>query len=409
MPQKNNSDFTRRKFLSTTAVGLASAGILNLAPAGTLAQAEGEETEAGAGKVIYRKLGRTGLDVPIVSMGVMNAGQPEIVAASYEAGIRHFDTAAYYQFGRNEQMLGSVINRLGVRDEVIIGTKVFTARQREGLVPSEVTGKLVDACDASLRRLGMDYVDILYIHSVSDPETVADKNLIEGLKELKRQKKIRFAGVATHTRMDEVISEAARGGFYDVVLTAINFTMADDTALMSAIKIAADAGVGIVAMKTLAGGSRWPNPQSRKDYTSSTIATAAIKWVMRNENIATCIPGFNNFEHMKEDFSVASGLAFTAQENKFLSDNSIKLGMGFCRQCRKCLASCPDGVEVPTLMRTHMYAAQYANFQQARATLDEIPAGNGLKVCTDCSNCQAKCANTVDIARRIDELKMMYC
>jgi succinate dehydrogenase/fumarate reductase-like Fe-S protein len=54
-----------------------------------------------------------------------------------------------------------------------------------------------------------------------------------------------------------------------------------------------------------------------------------------------------------------------------------------------------------------MYAAQYANFDQARRTLDDIPEGKSLSACANCSTCSATCANTVDIARRIDELKMM--
>jgi predicted aldo/keto reductase-like oxidoreductase len=407
MPE-HSSDFSRRRFISTAATGLISAGVVGLSARAGFAQEAASAAEPVAGKITERVLGRTGFKLPVVSMGVMNADNPEIVAASYELGIRHFDTAAYYQFGRNEQMVGSVIKRLGVRDKVIIGTKIMTRGQRQGLQPQELTEKVISSCEASLGRLGMDYVDILYIHDVSDPETVKDPAIIEGLKKLKQQGKVRFTGVSTHTRMAEVINEVTAGGFYDVVLTAINFTMVDDTALMDAIKNASQKGVGIVAMKTQAGGARWPNPQSRKDYTGSTVATAALKWVLRNEHIHTSIPGFTNFEHMREDFSVAQNLEYTELEKKFLSDNDVRLGLGYCRQCKKCLASCHDGVDIPTLMRVHMYSAQYSNFYHARATLDEIPESAGLSVCQSCTLCAATCDNTVDIAGRIDELKAMY-
>ncbi len=405
----NTSKLTRRRFLTTAAGGLVSASLINLTPAKTLAQASAEEGDVAEGNIIHRTLGRTGLNVPIVSMGVMNASNPEIVQASYEIGIRHFDTAAYYQFGRNEQMVGSVINRLKARDKIVLGTKIHTPGQRRGLQPEESKKKLIEACEASLRRLGTDYLDILYVHDVSDPETVADKAIIEGLEILKEQKKVLYTGIATHTRMNEVIDAVVNGGFYDVVLTAINFTMADNTALLESISKAAAQGVAIVAMKALAGGARWPNPQARQNYTSSTIATAALKWVLRNENIATSIPGYTNYEHMQEDFSVARNLEYTAEEKKLLSDNNVKLSLGYCHQCRECLATCPDGVDIPNLMRTHMYAAQYGNFHQARATLNDIPGNAGLRLCSECSSCQAQCANTVDIAHRIDELKMIYC
>jgi len=105
---------------------------------------------------------------------------------------------------------------------------------------------------------------------------------------------------------------------------------------------------------------------------------------------------------------VAHGLEYAEQEEAFLSDNSITLGMGFCRQCQKCLASCPAGVEIPTLMRTHMYATQYANFSLARMALDEIPSQAGLKQCSSCDACTAQCANSVPIPDKIAELKLIY-
>jgi len=405
---KKSSDINRRKFLSATTAGVVSAGLAGLIPGTVL----GQEKKAAAGEkkkeIIYRTLGRTGLKVPIVSMGVMNANNPEIVQASYDLGVRHFDTAAYYQYGRNEQMVGNVISKMKVRDKVIIGTKVQTRGQRAGLAPEESKKKLISACEASLQRLKTDYVDILYVHDVSEVGDIGSAGIVEGMAELKKQGKVRFVGVSTHSNMTGIINEAVRLGSWDVVLTAINFTMADDGDMLKAIKNAADNGVGIVAMKTMAGGARWPNPETRRNYSSSTIAAAALKWAMRNENIVTSIPGYTNYEHMNEDFSVAFDLDYTEDEKKFLEDNEIKLGIGFCRQCRGCLASCPNDADIPTLMRTHMYAAQYGNFHQARVTLDEIPKQAGLEACISCESCTAQCINTVDIYRRIEELKLMY-
>jgi len=403
------TDISRRAFLAKTATGFASAGFLSGFPAAAFAQnVPAAETKGSSGTVINRTLGRTGLSMPVVSMGVMNADNPEIVQASCEIGVKHFDTAASYQYGRNEQMVGSVIKRLGIRDKVTIATKIFSGTQRRGLESREIVDKLITDCEASLKRLNTDYVDILYIHNVDNAETVNDPAIVEGLTRLKDQKKIGFAGVSTHSQMADVINAAVENGAYDVVLTAINFTMAGDGALLGAIEQAAAKGIGIVAMKTQAGGARWPNPETRKKFTGSTIATAALKWVMRNEHVATSIPGYANYEHMREDFSVAHDLEYTDEERTFLENNEITLGFGFCRQCRKCLASCPGGVDIPNLMRTHMYTAQYANFHQARMTLNEIASKRGLSACGSCSNCVARCANSVDIPGRIAELKIVY-
>ncbi len=406
--QERESKLSRRGFMAAAASALATAGLAGVSPRTALAQTEAETKEPTKTEIIRRKLGRTGLDLPIVSMGVMNASVPEIVKASYDLGIRHFDTAAWYQFGRNEQMVGNVIKRMGVRDKVVIATKIHTSDQRQGLTDEQHREKIIKSAEASLRRLKTDYVDIMYIHSLHEVAEVSNEGMIAGMKELQKQGKVRWIGISTHTQMAAQIAEANRIGVWDVILTAINFTMADDTALLKAIADAAAKGTGIVAMKTMAGGTRLPNPETRQRYDGKTIISAALKWVMRNDNIHTSIPGFDNFEHMREDFSVAGSLEYSPEEENFLKDNSVTLGMGFCRQCRSCLASCPKDADVPTLMRTHMYAAQYANFEHARATLNSIPRKAALDACRDCSTCTAECANSVNIPRRIGELKLIY-
>lgn len=405
MPDKNRG-VSRRRFLTAAAAGLASAGLAKVAPAGATTHKSDGETEEAGRSIIRRRLGRSGSEIPIVSMGMLSGANPEIIQASYEIGMRHFNASSYL-LGQREVTLGLVINRLKVRDKVQIATGTGSLSAEQGLTAKELRKKLIAGCHASLRRLGSDYLDLLYFHDLSSRREVNNPGILEGMHELKDQKKILMSGVSTHSRMAEVIDEAVNTESYDVVQTAINFTMADDTVLLDAIKRAADRGIAVVAMKTMAGGTRWPNPQTRKDYSESTIATAALKWAMRNENIATSVPGYTNYEHMKEDFSIAYDLEYTEKERQFLSDNRVRLGIGFCRQCRLCLASCPNGVDIPRLMRSHMYAVQYGNLHQARATLDERGGRAGLSVCTDCRNCQAECANTVDIARRIEDLRTL--
>ena len=104
---------------------------------------------APAPKLIVRPLGKTGISLPIVSMGVMNAEAPGLIVRSWEAGIRHFDTAAGYQGGRNEEMVGQVIRQLGVRDKVVISTKAHVrgAGQRD---PAETKADMLTSLEGSL-------------------------------------------------------------------------------------------------------------------------------------------------------------------------------------------------------------------------------------------------------------------
>lgn len=402
---------TRRDFITAAAAGIVGAGLAGV-PAG---RAGAQETGAPAdsskqqgAEILTRTLGNTGIELPIVSMGVMTAENPEVVRAAYELGVRHFDTAAYYQGGRNEQMVGRVIKDLGVRDDVVIATKIYTPDMRRGDTPADTRRKMLKQIDECLARLQMDHVDILYVHNIDSAEIVRDDAIHQAIEEIRKSGKTRFTGVTTHKNMHEVVGAVAATGRYDVVLTAINITMADYTDLLGAIRAASKAGVGIVAMKTQAGGRRFPLPDATNEYSGSIINTASLKWVLRMPEIHTAIPGFTSFEHMREDFSVAYGLEYTEDEKCLLRDCDLKVGLGFCRQCGACVASCPSGADIPAMMRAHMYAAQYSDFARASDTYRSIERGRGMKACEACGNCRAVCPHSVGIARRIGDLKLMY-
>lgn len=76
----------------------------------------------------------------------------------------------------------------------------------------------------------------------------------------------------------------------------------------------------------------------------------------------------------------------------------------FCQQCGQCRTDCPYGVEIPALMRSHMYAVQYANLDMARSTLACLGAGRGLASCASCGACKGVCRNDVNIGANISRL-----
>jgi aryl-alcohol dehydrogenase-like predicted oxidoreductase len=119
--------------------------------------------------------------------------------------------------------------------------------------------------DTSLRELGTDYIDIWYLHNKNEPEQVS-ADLLEAQRVARQSGKIRFAGVSTHFNMDRMLAYLAKLGQMDVVLTTYNFAMrsvdaamnanpdAPGTDMTEAIRSARKAGLGIVAMKVMAGG-----------------------------------------------------------------------------------------------------------------------------------------------------------
>lgn len=411
--QKKNNGYNRRDFLATVG-SVAAAGLLGNAglPLNAQDNPDPKKGSQEGRQPITRVLGRTGLRVPIVSMGVMNADNPALVRRSFEMGIRHFDTAWGYQKGRNEEMVGSVLKELKARDQVVIATKVPPGRPEmmdqmgDQLVEEEFLARF----DQSLSRLQTGHVEILYVHNISDPKMLKRPGIVAAVDKLKKAGKARFIGFSTHKNMAECIEAAVPLGRYDVILTSINYSMADDKALLDAMAKAAKAGIGMVAMKTQCRQSWSKESEAGTRYDEGSVwQTALLKWAVRLESVATAIPGYTTFQQLETDWPVAFNLEFTPEEAKFLADPGVQLALGgACRQCGGCAGSCPQGVDVPALVRAHMYAADYGNFPEMRRALDEIPAGHGLQVCANCSECTAACVRNVQIARRLGELKAIF-
>jgi uncharacterized protein len=412
----SNDDKTlgRRSFLASSAAGIAAGGLMT--PLGKRALnlqdiAPEKPVPKAASPIITRTLGRTGLKIPVVSMGVMNASLPDLVRRSFELGVRHFDTAAVYQRGRNEEMVGKVIKDLKVRDQAIIATKVFLMPPERKLPAEQIKELYLRSVEESLKRLQTDYVDILYIHNVTTVDEVHNAGAREALKILQKQGKTRFIGFSTHQNMAELIADAAKEDFWDVILTTYNFALSDDEKLNAALRAAAAKNIGLVAMKTQASQEWYVRelPENLQKLSQGTLVhPAMLKWVLQHPFITTAIPGYTTFQHMEENFSVARNLEFSAEEKKFLTLRNIKLAMGHCRQCTECVAQCPNHADVPALMRVHMYAASYRNFEHARMTLEEIEEGRSLANCTSCGSCRVKCRNGVNVAARISELARIY-
>jgi len=119
------------------------------------------------------------------------------------------------------------------------------------------------------------------------------------------------------------------------------------------------------------------------------------------------IPGFSTYEHLEQDFSVVRDLSYTDDEKRFLADKSFVAQAEFCQQCGRCKDDCPKKVEIPALMRAHMYAVQYRNSGMALETLASVALGRGVDVCDSCDSCRVTCRNSVQIAKKIAQLKSL--
>ncbi len=395
---KQNVNNGRRGFIKKGLGGLAGAAVLPSILKGEFPNPD-EPGKKKKGKIVSRTLGRTGFKLPIVSMGVMNADNPKLVAAALEAGIVHLDTAHVYQRGRNEEMIGKVVKDVP-RDSFVLGTKVpgDHADRKTGLFTEKTTAKsFIEKFEISLKRLGLEYVDILYLHSVVKREAVLFEPLLTAMQKLKKEGKTRFIGVSTHRNEPEVLRAAVESKVHDVVLTAYNFNQPHLEEMHKAMDYAAKAGLGIVAMKTQAGVF-WD-----RERLQPINMKAALKWALQNKNIHTAIPGFNTFDQLDLDLSVMEDLELTPEERADLRlDKKACLPGLYCTQCGTCLPLCRGGLDIPVLMRSYMYAYGYRNLSQAADTLRTVDLPD--QPCGSCGACSVKCAVGFDVKDKVTDI-----
>jgi aryl-alcohol dehydrogenase-like predicted oxidoreductase len=365
----------RRKFIkrmSSTLLGMAIIPVLKT----TSSLAKTEKTPV----LEYRTLGKTGLKVTAVSMGVMNCSDPGVLHRAFDLGINFYDTAPSYMRGTNEEMVGNVFH--GRREKVFIQTKVHAHDEK----------RMRASVERSLRRLRTDYIDVLVWHGLHSPEEVSDAGLFEFMSKMKKEGMARFTGFSAHSNMASLLREAAKSNFHDVALVSYNFTHSKK--LKEAVAIAAKSGIGVVAMKTQAGGYK------KERMGSLTPHQAALKYVLMDQNVSMAVPGVTTIEQIEECAAVM-GTSFSKGNLNELKQYQSFLQGRICTMCGGCSGECPYGVPHSDLLRVVMYHDGYQNDVLAKETLGKTVALQNIQHCSECPSCSVICRRGLDIKGQI--------
>lgn len=169
--------------------------------------------------------------------------------------------------------------------------------------------------------------------------------------------------------------------------------------LNSALKKASEKGIGIVAMKTLAGGGFFD-----KEKTKPINTTAALKWALSNPAICTAIPGMTTFDQLDLNVKILSDITLTENEKNDLIVPTAETGL-YCTGCSKCIAECPRNLPVPDLMRAFMYAYGYSNTAKAYSLLGEL--GTTDNPCKGCDTCKVECTKNFRIKEKITDISRL--
>jgi aryl-alcohol dehydrogenase-like predicted oxidoreductase len=218
----------------------------------------------------YVKLGRTGLDVSRICLGCMSYGAPDrgqhswsldeeasrpFIRRAVELGINFFDTSNSYSEGTSEEYLGRAIRDFARRDEVVIATKVFFPSGPKGPNLSGLSRKAIfQAIDASLRRLGMDYVDLYQIHRY-DYATPVEITL-EALHDVVKSGKARYIGASSmHAwRFCRALHLAAQRGWTPFATMQNYYNLLYREEEREMLPLCQSEGIGVIPWSPLARG-----------------------------------------------------------------------------------------------------------------------------------------------------------
>jgi len=388
----------RRKFLKSGLFGVASTSFLS----GTYGKNPEAVNKSDKKPVIYRTLGKTGLRIPVISMGTGDTYNPKLVEAALDEGIVLLATSRYYGEGNNERMLAKVVKGRP-RDSYLLMTSVApnAIDHQAGIFKPETdVRRFIQDVEKSQKALDADEIDILLLPFAAKRESVFFEPLLKAMENFKRQGLARFIGIATHSYEHEAIRAAADSTIYDIILTAYNFRKNNLEKMHESIDYAVDKGLGTIAMKTMAGGY-WD-----KDKKEAINGQAALKWVLQNRNIHTCIPGMTTFEQLQNDLAIMEDPDLTDQERSDLKLGHRYMPSGlYCQQCGQCIPGCRHGLDIPSLMRSYMYAYGYGNMINAKTTLKmanikEVP-------CLDCGDCPVKCTMNFNVRNKIEDISRL--
>ncbi|MBF0282938.1 MAG: aldo/keto reductase [Magnetococcales bacterium] len=391
----------RRSFLKSAAVLSTASTLPPLAPA--VLAAEGEPARVRK----YNVLGKTGLKMSDISFGAGKLPSASMILRAVDRGINYFDTAPDY--GQSEKLIGEALSRHKGRDKMYLASKFCRAvPYQDGishLYPGATKAEYIASVEESLKRMNTDYLDVVFVHALGEkPEYEAQKQrltdpeMLAAVADLKKAGKVRALAVSSHGahNMETLALDAVQTGHYDILMLAFNFLTFPK--VPEVLKAAHAKGVGIIAMKTLAGAK----DSGVKPEGATPFPHAAFKWVLQHPEVSGLVVTIKTTDEL-DLYLQASGQAFAAADQRALDHYAALFGSDYCRTgCGTCQSACPAGVEIGAILRHHMYFADYGD--EKRAMQEYAGLERNAAVCETCADndaCNAACPYGLTVGEKL--------
>ncbi len=319
------------------------------------------------------RFGRTDLKVSRIAMGgipIMRLSKPEavrLVQRVLDLGVNFIDTATGYT--DSEEKIGEAIRGVP-RETLVLASKS----------PADDRTTFLQHLDRSLKRLGVDYIDIYQLHNVSTRKrydaVFAPDGAFEGLMEAVKAGKVRYPGFSSHS-VPLAIELMKTGKFSSVQLP---FNCIDTEAEDVAVPLAKELGIGFIAMKPMGGGML-------------DNASLAIRYLLRYEHIVPD-PGIERIEEMKEIVQLVNHpTPLTESEWKKIESLRKEVGSEWCHRCDYC-QPCPEGIQISSVLSVKSFLKRMPlerAYQFLNETMRKVPS------CTECRTCVSRCPYDLSI------------
>jgi L-glyceraldehyde 3-phosphate reductase len=310
-------------------------------------------------QMIYRRCGRSGLKLPVISLGAWETfggyrGEEtarECMFRAFDLGITHFDLANNYGVppGNAELLVGQILKQMP-RDELIISSKAGYTMWPGPYGDWGSRKYLMASLDQSLQRLGLDYVDIFYHHR-PDPETPLEETL-GALNDMVRSGKALYVGVSNYPGelMQEALALVAERGWAPLIIHQPRYNMIDRRIETDLLPIAKECEFGVIAFSPLSSGMLTDKylhgiPEgSRASFETiagprlkggigrekmmemlcglnklalergQSLAQMAIAWVLRHPEMTSALVGASRVSQVEQNIATLKNLAFSPEE-----------------------------------------------------------------------------------------------
>ena len=366
---------SRRNFLKsslTLPVALAAAPGL-LAQSASAADAP---AAANADVLPTRQLGKSGRQVTMLCMGGMMAAlSPDYLDIAWSMGIRYFDTADCYLKGKSETIVGQWLAKYPERRK-----DIFLVSKDH---PHQGPEQLLTMIDTRLAALGTPYLDAFYIHglgpreygqdSLNWPKSDAYKKVAA---ELKSSGKVKLVGFSCHDgQLPEYLNAAAEGGFIDIIMLAYNPFYPKGGPLDKALDAAHQAGIGLVAMKTMRSTKDVPKRLPELDKLGLTTHQGVLQAAWSDPRISVVCNMIDNVDQMTNSTAAARLYKepLKTAHVELLKETILAGRRTMCTGCPACEAiSKQTSFAFHDIARFVTYYEQDGN-QDARSYYQELP------------------------------------